>query len=162
MTPFNSRNWYSYLTGWQKQLVEVTQELVRRYQKDKDYLVDYSFLVFSMSKAYEGFLKKFLYDFNLIDRNTYEGHRFRIGRALNPDVHKRQRDQYWLYDDVARLCSPETARQLWMSWLECRNRVFHFFPKDKGLLTYKQAVKKIEQVSAAMSAAVACYRSHQK
>lgn len=160
MNAFNTRNWYTYLTAWQKQLVEVAEDLVKQFQAEKDGLADYSFLVFPMSKAYEGFLKKFLFDLNLIDQHTYEGRRFRIGRALNPDVSRQQRDQYWLYDDVARLCSPKTAREIWTTWLECRNRVFHYFPKDDGLLTFDQAVAKIEKVSQAMSMAVACYRQH--
>jgi hypothetical protein len=158
MQPFNTRNWYSYLTDWQQQLVEVTGKLLRQHEDgDNEYLVDYSFLVFSMSKAYEGFLKKFLYDFELIDQETYEGRLFRIGRALNPQIPQGQRDQYWLYDDVIELCSEETADNLWKAWLYCRNRVFHFFPKDKGLLTFNQAVEKIQQVDRAMAAAVQCY-----
>ncbi len=158
MTPFNSCNWYPYLTKWQRQLVEVTGKLTRHYENEDDYLVDYSFLVFSMSKAYEGFLKKFLYDFELIDEETYQGRLFRIGRALNPNLPQRLRDQYWLYDDVCRLCSEETAALMWDAWLQCRNRIFHFFPKDKGLLTYNEAVQRIRQVDKAMTSAVGCYQ----
>jgi hypothetical protein len=155
---FNNRVWYQYLTPWQRQLVQVTAKLVKQHADgNQDYLVDYSFLVFSMSKAYEGFLKKFLYDFDLIDKETYEGRLFRIGRALNPDIPKGQRDQHWLYDDVIQLCSERTARDLWQAWLQCRNRIFHFFPKDKGLLTYNQAVQRIRQVDQAMQQAVQCY-----
>ncbi len=162
MKSLNLNNWYSYLTSWQKQLIDVAQNLITQHAEEQDFFKDYSFLVFPVSKAYEGFLKKLLFDFNLIDQATYEGHRFRIGRALNPHVAKDQRDQYWLYDDVARTCSPETAQKLWSAWLNCRNRVFHFFPKDKGLLSYQEAIKKIDQVSQAMSAAVACYRDSKK
>lgn len=162
MIPFNTRNWYSYLTKWQRQLVEVTAELVARCEQEEEYLVDYSFLVFSMSKAYEGFLKKILYDFELIDERTYHGRLFRIGRALNPNIPQDQRDQYWLYDDVSRLCSQQTAAKLWDAWLQCRNRVFHFFPKDKGLLTYNEAVQRIKQVDQAMGAAVECYRRREQ
>ncbi|KUK79099.1 MAG: hypothetical protein XD95_0609, partial [Microgenomates bacterium 39_7] len=65
-----------------------------------------------------------------------------------------------IYDDFERICSPETARQLWDAWLHCRNKVFHFFPKEKGLLTYQQASEKIEELSLAMKAAVECYAAH--
>ncbi len=157
MQYFKNANWLTYLTDWQIQLIEVTDHLIQEYDKQQDSLEDYSFLVFPMSKAYEGFLKKFLYDLSLIDQATYEGHRFRIGRALNPDVAKEQRDEYWLYDNIVKICSLETARQLWKAWLKCRNRVFHFFPKDKGLLTYEQALSKIDLVSRAMSVATKCY-----
>ncbi|MBD3250467.1 MAG: hypothetical protein GF381_02785 [Candidatus Pacebacteria bacterium] len=158
MQPFKTYNWYQFLTPWQRQLAQVTQRLLEEH-KNTD-LPDYSFIVFSISKMYEGFLKKLFYDLGLITVETYEGRRFRIGRALNPDVAQHQRDQYWLYDDVARLCNPKIARQLWQAWLKCRNRVFHFFPKDKGLLTYQEAVEKVRQVVEAMGAAVACYNQH--
>lgn len=159
MQYFNNANWLTYLTDWQIQLIEVANHLIQEYDENRDSLADYSFLVFPMSKAYEGFLKKFLYDLNLIDKATYEGRRFRIGRALNPDVAKEQRDEYWLYDDITKICSQKTAHRLWEAWLKCRNRVFHFFPKDKGLLTYEQALSKIDLVSRAMSTAVKCYNS---
>lgn len=158
MQPFNTCNWYQFLTPWQRQLVETTAKLIDQH-RDNSNMVDYSFIVFPMSKAYEGFLKKFLYDLNLIDKKTYEGRRFRIGRALNPDVVKHQRDQYWLYDDVERICSEQTARDLWLAWLHCRNRVFHFFPKDKGLLNLDQALGKVKKIADAMSAAVKCYNN---
>lgn len=159
MQPFNTYNWHQFLTDWQRQLIEVTEKLIKQHHpKQQDtQLEDYSFIVFPMSKAYEGFLKKLFYDLGLITKATYEGRRFRIGRALNPDVVKHQRDQYWLFDDVARICSPKIAKRLWKAWLLCRNRVFHFFPKDKGLLNYDQALAKVQQVAEAMQSAVACY-----
>lgn len=157
MINFTEQNWYFYLTDWQVQLVEVTSQLVEQHQSNHEKLADYSFLVFPMAKAYEGFLKKFFLDLKLIDRETYEGRRFRIGRALNPDVSTNQRDKHWLYSSLEEICSADTARQLWDGWLHCRNRVFHFFPKDKGLLTYEQAVERIEELNSAMGAAVECY-----
>lgn len=159
MQPFNTRNWYEYLTQWQQQLVEVTGKLINKYEDgDQEYLVDYSFLVFPMAKAYEGFLKKLLFDFSLIDQQTYEGKLFRIGRALNPHIPSDQHDEYWLYDDLAKYCSKDTADKIWKAWLYCRNRVFHFFPKDTGLLTYNQAIEKVLQLDRAMAEAVTCYR----
>lgn len=157
MFNFSEENWFHYLTDWQVQLVEVTDQLVDQYESKQEELFDYSFLIFPMAKAYEGFLKKFFLDLELIDRETYEGRRFRIGRSLNPNVSINQRDEYWLYSRIEDICSPNTAAQLWDGWLQCRNKVFHFFPKDKGLLTYQQAVKKIEQLDAAMNVAVECY-----
>ncbi|KUK79482.1 MAG: hypothetical protein XD95_0351, partial [Microgenomates bacterium 39_7] len=94
MSIFSGENWYQYLTDWQIQLADVTSKLLQIHQQDQEPLVDYSFIVFPMSKAYEGFLKKLFFDMKLISQETYEGHRFRIGRALNPDVSPNQRDQY--------------------------------------------------------------------
>ncbi len=157
---YQKEKWYLFLTDWQKKLVEVSFELVDQHSlKNSQNLPDYSFLVFSISKAYEGFLKKFLFEMELIDKKTYEGRRFRIGRALNPHVAPHQRDEDWLFDDIAKVCSVATAQKLWDAWLHCRNRVFHFFPKDKGLLTFSAAVARIKEVCQAMNAAVECYLS---
>lgn len=158
---FSSENWYSYLTDWQRQLVVTTSKLIEQQNDNKDYFVDYSFIVFPMAKAYEGFLKKFFLDLRLISIETYEGRRFRIGRALNPDVSYNQRDKYWIYDDVSRYCTERVARQLWDAWLNCRNRVFHFFPKDQGLLSLTEAKRKIEELNLAMREAVACFQRDQ-
>ncbi|HQM15609.1 MAG TPA: hypothetical protein PLM16_00145 [Candidatus Woesebacteria bacterium] len=152
----SSEAWYQYLGDWQKHLMDVTSKLLDQYQENKNALADYSFLVFSAAKTYEGFLKKMLFDMKLIDQETYEGRRFRIGRALNPDVSYNQRDQYWLYDNLERICSTAVARQIWDAWLHCRNRVFHFFPKNESLLSYDEAVSKIAELVQAMRAGTAC------
>ena len=81
-----------------------------------------------MAKAYEGFLKYFLLRTQLINEATFNDRRFRIGRALNPDVSPRHQDQYWLYDDVARFCSDGVARELWDTWLEVAIVCFITFP----------------------------------
>lgn len=151
-----SEAWYQYLGDWQKKLMDVTSQLLDRCQADQNAFADYSFLVFPVAKAYEGFLKKILFDLGLINQDTYEGRRFRIGRALNPDVSYNQRDQYWLFDNLERICSTAVARQIWEAWLHCRNRVFHFFPKDDGLLSFDEAVERIEELVQAMRAGTAC------
>ncbi len=153
---FSEESWFNYLTQWQQQLVEVTSNLLEQYENNET-MADYSFIVFPMAKAYEGFLKKFLLDLKLISVKTYDGRRFRIGRALNPDVSEYQRDKYWLYDDVAKICSKKVARQLWNAWLHCRNKVFHYFPADMGLLTYLEAKEKVDEINMAMRAAAVCY-----
>ncbi len=157
---FSSENWYTYLTDWQRQLVETSSKLIEQQETNKDYFIDYSFVVFPMAKAYEGFLKKFFLDLKLISNETYEGRRFRIGRALNPDVSQNQRDKYWIYDDISRYCSEKVARQLWDAWLHCRNRVFHFFPKDQGVISLAEAKNKVQEINQAMRIAISCYQNH--
>ena len=39
---------------------------------------DYAFVVFSLAKAYEGFLKRVFLDMKMIDRRQYFGEYFRI------------------------------------------------------------------------------------
>lgn len=145
----NQTTWYNYLDIHQRELVDVSFTLLQK----KDLLAglkDFSFLVFPMSKAYEGFLKKIFYDLQLINRETYQGRRFRIGRAFNPDVREYQRDEDWLYDDVERKFGKDVARQLWNTWLECRNRVFHFFITEKQALNLEEAIAKIGMITNSM------------
>lgn len=142
-------HWYQYLDVDQQELVIVSFALLQKKDALSD-LKDFSFLVFSMSKAYEGFLKKVFYDLGLISKETYQGRRFRIGRALNPDVRHYQRDEDWLYDNVESRFGQAVARQLWNTWLVCRNRVFHYFTNEKSSLSFDEAVKKIEMIVASM------------
>lgn len=142
-------DWYQYLDECQKELVVVSFSLLNKQEALAD-LKDYSFIVFSMSKAYEGFLKKVFFDLYLINKETYEGRRFRIGRALNPDIRANQRDEDWLYDDVANKFGKETARQLWDTWLVCRNRVFHYFSDCTQFLSFDEAAERVKMMEEAM------------
>lgn len=151
--------WFQYLDQSQQKLVTLSGELLEREKKDSSDFFEYSFIIFPLSKAFEGFLKQYFYDLALIDTPTFEGRRFRVGRALNPDIRRSQRDEFWLYDDVEHLCGEETARELWETWLECRNRVFHFFPSGEKAITLARAEQLLHKLAAAMAAAVACYDS---
>jgi len=131
--------WFTHLSADLQDLAKTSILLYDYILEHQGKLPDYSFVVFSMSKAYEGFLKSYLFKKGLIDKKTYEGHRFRIGRALNPDLRNFYRDEQWLYDDLATTCGQDTAREIWEVWLKCRNRVFHFFPGENKMLTLEQA-----------------------
>jgi hypothetical protein len=153
------KDWLSSISNKQRNLIEISIELYERELSNKGKkFADYSFIVFSMSKAYEGFLKQKFFELSLIDKHSYEGKRFRIGRALNPDVHEQSRDKYWLYDDLENMCGASMARELWDSWLVCRNRVFHYFPKDTNNITLDIAGKYILKLSSAMESLVQCKR----
>lgn len=153
--------WIKYLSPIQQELVELSIALYEREIELASDFPDYSFVLFPLSKTYEGFLKKYLYEINVIDKKVYEGRRFRIGRALNPDISEKHRDEYWLYDDVAERCGEDMAREIWDAWLECRNRVFHFFPKDGVTMSLAEVENRMQQLFAAMRAAVACRRRNQ-
>jgi hypothetical protein len=142
----------------QWQLCELAFELMKREIRSGEQLADYSFVVFPIAKAYEGFLKEYLRTMTLIDDQTYRSRRFRIGRALNPDLFPQHQNEHWLYDDVARRCGPELARELWQTWLECRNHVFHYFPdhQQDNFITLTQAQEKVELISQSMLNAWEC------
>ena len=137
--------WFIYLDHWQQDLVSTSFFLLNHFA-DEPQLKDFSFIIFPMAKAYEGFLKKMLLDLELITPHTYNSRRFRIGRALNPDVALNQRDAWWLYDNVEQHLGSDVARQMWQAWLDCRNHIFHFFPDGKQQVTWSEASDRLEQM----------------
>lgn len=151
-----NQHWFIQLSSWQQELIESGIELYEREERMVSTFSDYSFILFPVSKAYEGFLKQYLFDLGFIDAGTYADKRFRIGRALNPDVHPNRQDEYWLYDDVKRLCGVEIAKQMWRTWLECRNQVFHYFPHNEKRLTVSEAASKISMVLGTIEQATHC------
>jgi len=150
-------NQLKYLDAWQQDLLADAVSLAEKLADKQDLLTDFSAMVFPASKAYEGFLKQYLRDLDLIDDAAYKSKRFRIGRALNPDIRQSQRDEWWLYDDVVKMCGPELGRKMWNTWLECRNRLFHYFPAKPVLLTHSQACTSISTLLSTMSEAIACH-----
>ncbi len=75
---------------------------------------DYSFIVFPAAKAYEGYLKKVFLDMGFIPPEDYHGKHFRIGKALNPFLEKRYRNNESVYDKIVTHCDgKELADTLW-------------------------------------------------
>jgi len=148
--------WRLYLKPDLNEMVEVSQLLVEEYRGRSEAFTDFSFMVFPAAKAFEGFLKQYFMDLEILPHKVLTSKKFRIGRSLNPDLPQRLRDKYWLYDDVVRACTPEIARQLWETWLECRNQVFHYFPNEPKQLSYSEAEAKIDQIFEVVSQAVSC------
>jgi hypothetical protein len=153
---FFTQNWYINLPVWQKELVMISLELYAREERLHSQFSDYSFIVFPMGKAYEGFLKKVLYDWGFITQTMYMDKRFRIGRALNPDVNPQRQDQQWVYGRFAESCGGDVARFVWDTWLECRNQVFHYFPDNQKKLSLSEAERKIEMMALAMEKISMC------
>jgi hypothetical protein len=148
----------AYLTARQKQLWEQAEYLLEREKKEVIHplLVDYGFLVFSAAKVYEGFLKSFLYQMGFISKAGYYDEHFRIGKALNPDLPRRFRDEEWVFDDVAQLCGKPVADLLWETWRIARNKVFHYAAQNQERLTLHEAELTVARVSEAMRAASGC------
>jgi hypothetical protein len=144
----------------QRRLMRTSILLYQEERRQGARYPDYTFVVFSMSKAYEGFLKEYLFQMELISINELTDRRFRIGRALNPDVSKSHRDEQWYYDDLARVCSPALSRLLWNTWLECRNRLFHYFPDSVSSISLQQAGKYLLMIADTMDQALVCYKNN--
>lgn len=151
---FLSSNWFNYLSDEHQALVRTAAKLAGN--KNLNDLEDYSFIVFLMAKVYEAFIKKYLLDAGLIEEKLYHSKRFRIGRALNPDINKNHRDQWWLYDDVVQHCGEAVGQALWKAWLEGRNRVVHSFPGEESLYSYEKMEKRVSLIVEAMDLAQSC------
>jgi len=146
--------WFQKLEPQQRQLIETALILLEREQAGTtDKLPDYSFIVFPMAKAYEGFIKDFLLKRKLVTNKVYGSKRFRVGKSVNPDVNPKYRGDDWVYDDLVQICGLDLARQIWETWLECRNRVFHFFPGKNIILNLKAAEKKVNMILDTIQAA---------
>lgn len=135
------------LMGQSFTLLEYEQSLVEQKEASKH---DYSFVVFSAAKAYEGFLKKMLYDCRLITKQQYLGDRFRIGKSLNPNLPKRYQWD-WVFPKLANMCGGErTPLLLWETWKNARNRIFHYFPDHRELVTLDQASELLHSIVTTM------------
>lgn len=154
--------WFSNLESVHQRAVVSTLDLLEREKKLQGDFSDYSFILFPIAKAYEGFLKKLLFDLHLIDEHVYFGKKFRIGRALNPDIHQNQRDEWWLYDDLTRFCGEALARKIWNAWVSCRNHVFHFFPSEHNEFSLQQIESKTLQLIEVFELATQCELTQKK
>ncbi len=161
--PLIHHSWYQSITDtvWfplmDPEEQGMTLQSIELYEREKDLqsnFHDYAFLVFPLAKAYEGFLKKFLLQSTLISEQTFLSRKFRIGRALNPDVPQRQRDEDWVYDDVVNRFGEDTAKLIWKAWVDGRNLLFHSFPDHRHLLSLQGAHDRMLLIISAMDSAV--------
>lgn len=161
LTHHYTREWFNYIDAPLKELVKTAFSLYDFWQTQQqqglsNQIKDFSFVSFPMAIAYEGFLKQYLKDLQLIDLELYQSRRFRIGRALNPDIRPQHQDEKWLFDNLAQECSQPIAREIWNTWLDCRNRVFHYFPANYQPLTLGKAGENIQRMAEMMEQAVSC------
>lgn len=137
-----------------RDLVKETYVMLAREEKNGDQLHDYSFVVFPMAKAYEGFLKKLFFDLRLINKKQYMGDRFRVGKSLNPNLPKRYQWD-WVYKSLVDKCrGEELPAQMWQVWKNARNRIFHYFPSHQRFITLVEAQDLIVAISQTMEAAL--------
>lgn len=117
---------------------------------------DYSFVVFPYAKLYEGFLKKLFLETGAITEQQYNNERWRVGKALNPQLEKELRHEESVYDRLIDNCGGDTtiADKLWKAWKEGRNAIFHLYPNHYQPLTLPDAKVIIEELKNAMEAAL--------
>lgn len=161
----NKKPWWNYVHEDIRELILQSLLLLKtadRWESDASSRVkydsferhrfhDYSFVVFPAAKAYEGYLKKIFLDVGLITEKDFYGKRFRIGKALNPSLNKRLRAKVGVYDKLIEYCGGEkVAKTLWITWKECRNLTFHWFPNEKNAIELDEARECISKVITAM------------
>lgn len=131
-----------YLSQHQKELVSDAQIIIEKIQI-KDNINDHSFLVASVAKAYEGFVKDFFLKLKVISNEEYEGERFRVGKTLNPSLRYKRFSVFQKlanYDDKGE----ELAEKLWDAWKFGRNEIFHYFPHNYKSLSKIEAEERIK------------------
>ena len=152
------RIWWDYLHQDLKELLMQSQLLIDSVEDWKDEKIeefhDYAFVVFPAAKAYEGFLKTLFKDLRFISSEDYYGKRFRIGKALNPSLEKRFREKEGVYDRIVSHCGGKSlADNLWKTWKECRNILFHWFPNERNAIDSAEAQVKVNLIMDTMDLA---------
>lgn len=147
--------WWDYLEHDLQELLRESTLLVKKVEKWEKKFHDYAFVVFPAAKAYEGFLKKLFLDLGFITEKQYSGKRFRVGKSLNPSLDRKLRARYSIYDKLIDYCagSEGLADVLWEAWRQCRNLLFHWFPKEKNAISFNEAKEKVSMVLYAMDKA---------
>jgi len=116
---------------------------------------DFSFIVFPFAKVYEGFLKKLFLQIGAINEYQYNNDRWRVGRALNPQLEKDLRHTESVYDRIVEHCGGQNlADTLWRVWKMGRNQVFHFWPGRSKALSLAEASEIVREIEKAMESAL--------
>jgi hypothetical protein len=160
----STKSWFLFLEHSQQDLVnEAFVLLSREKQSQETPFHDYSFIVFPLAKAYEGFLKKYFFRLGVITERHYKSSHFRIGKSLNPDLPSRYRRDDWIVEKLDQTCphpvgndGEKLSRFLWRTWKQCRNLLFHYFPDHQNFIDLTQAELRVELLTEAMDLALKC------
>ncbi len=157
LVPRDSVLW-SYLESDLQGLISDGEHLIDLVREEDKRTSDFSYLVFPVSKAYEGFLKRLFLDTGVITEKDYYGDDVRIGRILSPryrHAHPEIFNRICLREDVAEDAhGSDLADRLWEVWHEGRNLVFHYFPHNFRRLNHDEALHIILMVISQMHEAV--------
>lgn len=151
MEGFEKTNTWKFMDEPMRDLAKQSFDLLSIAQNQHDY----SYVVFPMAKAYEGFLKKLFFNLGFISKLQYLGDRFRIGRALNPNLPKRYQWD-WVYDKMKSYCKgEELPLSLWEAWKKGRNQTFHYTAEHKQMIDINEAEDIIKLIIEVMEKALA-------
>ena len=139
--------WWSAIHEDLRELLVESVLLIKEVESWNEKFHDYAFVVFPAAKAYEGFLKGLFFELQFISDKDYYGKHFRVGKALNPALDPDLRKKEGVYDKVVEYCGgKKLADQLWSTWKNCRNLLFHWFPHEKNAIDFAEAKSKVQNV----------------
>lgn len=141
---------WKYLSEGQRGLIEESHFLVEDIKMHPDArLTDYSYLVFPIAKAYEGFLKQLFLDRGYINREQYESTHLRLGKVLSPYL-QSQLGNRSVYFQIRKNCGIKMADNIWDMWKRGRNVLFHYFPHNLKAISLQEAEDLIYDLSKVM------------
>ena len=137
MNPELFKNAKVFLKNDQDQLIDDVENILKYLQQN--HINDYSFVVAPAAKAYEGYLKDFFFDLEIINEYDYHSDRFRVGKTLNPSLRYKR---YSIYKKLADMHEDgeKLAEKLRSAWKQGRNEIFHYFPGNVKKLTLAEAI----------------------
>lgn len=154
MNTLHDKVWWNYIEQDLRELLKISYHLLAVAKTWDESIHDYSFVVFPAAKAYEGFLKKLFLDLEFISEGEFNGKRFRIGKALNPNLEEKYRKKISVYDKISNYCGgSKLADQLWDTWKNSRNLLFHWFPNEKNAISLERAEECLGMVTNSIDAA---------
>jgi hypothetical protein len=136
-----------FLKNDQDQLIDDVENIFKCLQEN--HINDYSFVVAPAAKAYEGYLKDFFFDLEIIDEYSYHSDRFRVGKTLNPSLRYKRFSIYKKLADIHQ-DGEKLAEKLWSAWKQGRNEIFHYFPGNVKKLTLIEAQERITLILKAI------------
>lgn len=144
---------WEYLSQPQRDLILEGNYLMKDIIGHSSYhFKDYSFLVFPIAKAYEGYLKTLFKDVKFISHLDYISDHLRLGKLLSPFLVGRLGERS-LYKKIKDAASKELADQIWTAWKIGRNEIFHYFPHNLKGISFEEAQNIVDQIFDAMEAA---------
>lgn len=140
-----SENLWEYLSPSQQDLMREGFHLFTHFKTVKHNFKDYSFLLFTFAKVYEGFLKQAFLDAGFITENDYQSTYFRIGKVITPNLIKRLGSRS-VYKKISDVYGSHLAQEVWETWKKGRNEVMHYFPSDIKYMNITDAEVLIQQI----------------
>jgi hypothetical protein len=147
---------WNYLSAGQKALVAQGYYLLEDLNAHVPIhpITDYSFIVFPVAKAYEGFLKQLFLDLELITVHEYESNHFRIGKVLSPNLMHLLKQKSMYYRLTKLTGNNQLPDRLWNMWKRGRNQIFHYFPHNLSAITYIEAEGLVAEFMETMTYAI--------